>query len=88
MSERYVFSEEEGSFVDMDVTGEDDPDLGEELLVQDVLILLNGIDALLAGREALVRYVRANNEFYGRWPAQIRSAWEELPEELREEISE
>ncbi|KKL27242.1 hypothetical protein LCGC14_2387170, partial [marine sediment metagenome] len=51
MSERYVFSEEEGSFVDMDVTGEDDPDLGEELLVQDVLILLNGIDALLAGRE-------------------------------------
>jgi len=43
---------------------------------------------LRTDREALVRYVRANNEFYGRWPAQIRSAWEELPEELREEISE
>ena len=46
------------------------------------------VEALLADREALVRYVRANNEFYGRWPAQIRSAWEELPKELREEISE
>ncbi len=48
MSERYVFSEEEGFFVDMDVTAEDDPDLGEELLIQDVLLLLNGIDKLKA----------------------------------------
>ncbi len=39
--ERYAFSPEEGFFVDMHNPDPDDPELGEELLVQDVLLLLN-----------------------------------------------
>lgn len=54
--ERYAFSPEEGSFVDMHDPDPDDPNLGAELLVQDVLILLNKLPKLEAVTEAAEVY--------------------------------
>lgn len=52
MSERYVYAEEEGFFVDMEQTDPDNPELGTELLTGDVLELLNGLEAALANAKS------------------------------------
>ena len=63
MSEdRYAFSPEEGFFVDMHDPDPEDPDLGAELLVQDVLLLLNGLPKLEAVIRAAERAMRHRND--------------------------
>jgi hypothetical protein len=58
MSERYVFDEEDGFFVDMARPDDERPDLGIELLTSEVLELLNDPEL-----EKLVRYVRAKEKW-------------------------
>jgi hypothetical protein len=41
MSDRYAYDSEGGFFVDMDQRSQDDPDLGTELLTDEVVGLLN-----------------------------------------------
>lgn len=47
MSERYVYDEEEAFFVDMEGTDPENPELGTELMTDEVLALLNGFEAAI-----------------------------------------
>ena len=70
--ERYAFSTEEGFFVDMHDTDPDDPDLGTELLVQDVLLLLNGLPNLEAVTEAAEAYKKIGEKVGSRSSTRAR----------------
>ena len=84
--ERYAFSPEEGFFVDMHNPDPDDPELGEELLVQDVLLLLNrlhGPEACdLCDDQAEYRQCQRcmNDKFVG---SHTDEEWRKLEDDLR-----